>query len=378
MAETNLRDTIYQYCLNPKLRKLFLTLYETSTGHNHDGSNSRAVSVGTVGDGLITNAKLATDVKVGSLADLNTSATSSLVAALNEINGLVNDLEGSLGTLSSLTTTEKSNLVSSINEVVASITGFASLDGAETLTNKKLTEPLIDDTGDGVTVTSEDQTNAAATVTIPDIGDAADEFVMKDTSQTLTLKTLTTPVVASMYQDAGKTKLMTVPNVSSDTFVVLAAAQTLTNKTLTTPVVASIYQDAGKTKLMTLPDAASDTFVVIAAAQTLTNKTLTSPVINSPDLTLGVSSVHNYSSGHADWELSAGELATTIVSCSNADQAVNAIATPTAGKVYIVTNGSGYALTFKASGQTGVEIANAKTAIVMGNGTDFIRVTGDA
>jgi len=69
--------------------------------------------------------------------------------------------------------------------------------------------------------------------------------------------------------------------MASDTTVLKALAQTLTNKTLTTPVIASIYQDAGKTKLMTLPDTASDTLAAIAAAQTLTNKTLTSPVINT-------------------------------------------------------------------------------------------------
>jgi len=48
----------------------------------------------------------------------------------------------------------------------------------------------------------------------------------------LTNKTLTTPIVASMYQDSGKTKLMTLPNTSSDTLVTLAATQTLTNKTI--------------------------------------------------------------------------------------------------------------------------------------------------
>jgi hypothetical protein len=55
---------------------------------------------------------------------------------------------------------------------------------------------------------------------------------------------------------------------------------TLTNKTLTTPVVAAIYQDAAKTKLMTLPDCASDTIAVLGAAQVFTNKTLTAPVLN--------------------------------------------------------------------------------------------------
>ena len=100
-------------------------------------------------------------------------------------------------------------------------------------------------------------------------------------TQTLTNKTLTTPIIATLYQDAGKTKLMTFPNTLSDTVLTLNAIQTLTNKTLTTPIIASIYQDAGKTKLMTLPDTASDTLVALIAEQTLTNKTLTTPIIAS-------------------------------------------------------------------------------------------------
>jgi hypothetical protein len=61
----------------------------------------------------------------------------------------------------------------------------------------------------------------------------------------------------------------------SGTIVGTSDTQTLTNKTLTTPVVASFYQDAGKTKLMTTPNTASDTLAAIAATQTLTNKRIT-------------------------------------------------------------------------------------------------------
>lgn len=120
---------------------------------------------------------------------------------------------------------------------------------------------------------------------------ANDTILGTTTTQTLTNKTLTTPVIASFYQDAGKTKLMTTPNTASDTLCAIAAEQALTNKTLTTPIIPSFYQDAGKTKLMTTPNTASDTLCAIAATQALTNKTLTAPVITSPNLTFAVADV---------------------------------------------------------------------------------------
>jgi hypothetical protein len=66
--------------------------------------------------------------------------------------------------------------------------------------------------------------------------------------------------------------------VSNATLVDLDDTQTLTNKTLTTPVIASLQQASGSNTL-TMP-AATDTLVGKATTDTLTNKTLTSPKIN--------------------------------------------------------------------------------------------------
>jgi hypothetical protein len=72
-----------------------------------------------------------------------------------------------------------------------------------------------------------------------------------------------------------------IPTVAIDTAVTadLTTAQTLTNKTLTTPVISTITN----TGTLTLPTS-TDTIVGRATTDTLTNKTLTSPVINGGTL----------------------------------------------------------------------------------------------
>ena len=83
-------------------------------------------------------------------------------------------------------------------------------------------------------------------------------------SQTLTNKTLTTPIIASI----SNTGTLTLPT-SSDTLVGRATTDTLTNKTLTAPVIATI----SNTGTLTLPSS-TDTLVGRATTDTLTNKSI--------------------------------------------------------------------------------------------------------
>ena len=142
------------------------------------------------------------------------------------------------------------------------VTDTVGLQTTDTLTNKTLTTPVI----------ASIQPSSGKTLTLPDV---TDTIVGLQTTDTLTNKTLTTPVIASIQPSSGKT--LTLPDVT-DTIVGLQTTDTLTNKTLTTPVIASIQPSSGKT--LTLPDV-TDTLVGLQTSDTLTNKILTEPKINN-------------------------------------------------------------------------------------------------
>jgi len=98
-------------------------------------------------------------------------------------------------------------------------------------------------------------------------------------TQTLTNKTLTSPVIATIVN----TGTITLPTATT-TLVGRDTTDTLTNKTLTAPVISTISNSG----TITLPTG-TRTLVARDTTDTLTNKTLTSPVITSPVINTGVS-----------------------------------------------------------------------------------------
>jgi len=84
-----------------------------------------------------------------------------------------------------------------------------------------------------------------------------------------------TLAVAGTLSVTGTATLPAAATAGGATVVTTSGSQTLTNKTLTTPVISSI----SNTGTLTLPTS-TDTLVGRATTDTLTNKTLTSPVIS--------------------------------------------------------------------------------------------------
>src|SRR5210317_1635142 len=134
----------------------------------------------------------------------------------------------------------------------------------------------------------------STTFTLPSADGSADQFIKTDGSGNLsfaaipsgsftieddnsTQDTFTTGQVLKFAGGTGLTSAVTDNTVTfniDSTVATLTGSQTLTNKTLTSPVISTI----SNTGTLTLPTS-TDTLVGRATTDTLTNKTITSPTI---------------------------------------------------------------------------------------------------
>jgi hypothetical protein len=210
-----------------------------------------------------------------------------------------------------------------------------TLTGTQTLTNKTLTTPVISSISN------------TGTLTLPT---STDTLVGRATTDTLTNKTLTTPVITSI----SNTGTITLPT-STDTLVGKATTDTLTNKSIslgTNTITGTTAQ---------FNTALSDgDFVTLAGTETLTNKTLTLPTID------------NIKIGYTTTATAAGT--TTLTVSSNYKQyftgsttqtvVLPVVTTLTLGHTFEIHNNSTGSLTINSSGSNLVGTLQANMTAV--------------
>jgi hypothetical protein len=172
------------------------------------------------------------------------------------------------------------------------VQAVASLDQAETLTNKTLANPILA----GAPAAGAGALGWDATNQVPTSGDgsASHDLVTVDQTQTLNGKTLSNPIVSGAAQTGAgalgfaSSKLSVGDGSASHNLVSEDQTQTLTNKTLSAPVLAGTPGTAAGQLGWDTADAvptsgdgsASHDLVPVDQAQTLSNKTLTAPVVS--------------------------------------------------------------------------------------------------
>jgi hypothetical protein len=204
---------------------------------------------------------------------------------------------------------------------------FATIAGTETLTSKTLTSPVINTpTGDVVTLTGA-QTLTDKILTSPEINTPTGDVVTKSGTQTLTNKTLTSPHITTPSGDV----------------VSLSGFQTITNKTLTTPIITgSLFNIAD--------DTSTTSSIEQGDVLKITGGTGISSVVSGDTITLTASGITNSElSGtagitNANLANNSVTIGSTAISLGTTASTINGLSL--IGSAYITVSGQNSAIRF--------------------------------
>jgi len=375
-----------------------LAAFNNSTGHKHDGTAAEGPVIGLIGDPGVTtpiNKVVVDDTnnRVGFFVDVSSVSTEQLRVQDGAVVPVTdNDVDLGASGLEfkdlyidgvayvdsiAMPTTTVTDILDEDTMSSDSATALATQQSIKAYVDAQVTAQDLDfqaDTGGALNIdldsetltltggTGIDTSGSGNTVTF-----AIDSTVATLTgSQTLTNKTLTTPIIATI----SNTGTLTLPT-STDTLVGRATTDTLTNKTLTSPVIATI----SNTGTLTLPTS-TDTLVGRATTDTLTNKT-----IDADNNTLSNIEVDNLKSGVLDTDLtSVAATDTTLASAKAIKTYVDAQVTAqdldfqadTGGALNIDLDSE--TLTF--TGGTGIDTSGSGNAVTFAIDSTVATLTG--